>query len=128
MRAARHFTTTRGLSLSHSYTERTQVHIQDVLAWQTGEFYVQLVDSDFSSFKAQIKAPEDDTLPEIVPVTMVTAYDIKQNFLRIQAEVESLFTKQGRDRNRIMEPVTPQPVIPAPLNGLARHHDESLNF
>ncbi len=57
---------------------------------QTGEFYGQLVDSDFSSFKAQIKAQEDGTLPEIVPVTMVTAHDVKQSFLRIQAEVQSV--------------------------------------
>ena len=106
---------------------------------QTREFYGQLVDSDFSSFKAQIKAQEGGTLPEIVPVTMVTAYDVKHNFLRIQAEVESLFTNQGPDRGRITEPVTLQPITPAPLNGQAKHnrqdryngqsrHNESLDF
>ena len=95
-------------------TERSRVRIQDVLELQTGEFYGQLVDSDFSSFKAQIKAQESGPLPESVPVTMVTADDVKQNFLRIQAEVESLFTNQGPDRDRITEPVTPQPITPAP--------------
>ena len=123
-----------GRSTSESMTERSRVRIQDVLELQTGEFYGQLVDSDFSSFKAQIKAQEGGTLPEIVPITMVTAHDVKQNFLRIQAEVESLFTNQGPDRGRATEPVTPQPTTPAPLNGQAkhngqaRHHDESLDF
>ncbi|MBC3795030.1 type IV secretory system conjugative DNA transfer family protein [Spirosoma utsteinense] len=123
-----------GRSTSESMTERSRVRIQDVLELQTGEFYGQLVDSDFSSFKAQIKAQEGGPLPEIVPITMVTAHDVKQNFLRIQAEVESLFTNQGPDRGRVTEPVTPQPITPAPLNGQAkhngqaRHHDESLDF
>lgn len=123
-----------GRSTSESMTERSRVRIQDVLELQTGEFYGQLVDSDFSSFKAQIKAQESGPLPEIVPITMVTAHDVKQNFLRIQAEVESLFTNQGPDRGRATEPVTPQPITPAPLNGQAkhngqaRHHDESLDF
>jgi hypothetical protein len=132
--SSRNFETTQGRSVSHSYTERSRVRIQDVLELQTGEFYGQLVDSDFSSFKAQIKAEESGPLPEIVPVTLVTAYDVKQNFLRIQAEVESLFTNQGPDRGRATEPVTPQPITPAPLNsqakhnGQARHHDESLDF
>ena len=132
--SSRSFETTQGRSVSHSYTERSRVRIQDVLALQTGEFYGQLVDSDFSSFKAQIKAQEGGTLPEIVPVTVVTAHDVKQNFLRIQAEVESLFTNQGPDRGRIIELVTPQPITPAPLNGQAKHngqtqhHNESLDF
>lgn len=92
--SSRSFETTQGRSVSHSYTERSRIRIQDVLALQTGEFYGQLVDSDFSSFKAQIKAQESGPLPEIVPVTMVTAHDVKQNFLRIQAEVESLLYSQ----------------------------------
>ena len=132
--SSRNFETTQGRSVSHGHTERSRVRIQDVLELQTGEFYGQLVDSDFSSFKAQIKAQESGSLPEIVPVTMVTAHDLKQNFLRIQAEVESLFTNQGPDRGRITEPVSPQPTTPAPLNGQAkhngqaRHHNESLDF
>ena len=44
--------TAQGRSLSHSYTERNRVRIQDVLELSTGEFYGQLVDADFSSFKA----------------------------------------------------------------------------
>ena len=50
----------------------------------------QLVDSNFSSFKAQIKAGESGPLPEIVPVTMVMSQDIKRNFMRIQDEIENL--------------------------------------
>jgi hypothetical protein len=119
--SSRSFETTEGRSVSHSYTERSRVRIQDVLALQTGEFYGQLVDSDFSSFKAQIKAQKGGTLPEIVPVTVVTAYDVKQNFLRIQADIESLFTNQGPDQSRI----TPQPITPAPLNGQAKHNGQT---
>ncbi|MBC3789186.1 type IV secretory system conjugative DNA transfer family protein [Spirosoma utsteinense] len=122
--SSRNYETTQGRSVSHSYTERSRIRIQDVLELQTGEFYGQLVDSDFSSFKAQIKAQEGGTLPEIVPVTLVTAHDVKQNFLRIQADVESLFTNQGPDRGRITEPVTPQPTTPAPLNGQAKHNGQ----
>lgn len=72
-KSSRSFETTQGRSVSHSYIERSRIRLQDVLELQTGEFYGQLVESDFSSFKAQIKAPESGPLPEIVPVTLVTA-------------------------------------------------------
>ncbi|WP_169521688.1 type IV secretory system conjugative DNA transfer family protein [Spirosoma spitsbergense] len=92
--SSRRFETTEGRSVSHSYTERSRVRIQDVLDLNTGEFYGQLVESDFSSFKAQVKAIEGGPLPEIVPVTIVTNQDTKQNFLRIQQEIETLLYRQ----------------------------------
>ncbi len=124
---------TQSRSVSHSYTERSRIRIKDVLKLQTDKFYGQLVDSASSSFKAQKRG----TPPENVCVTVATAYDVKQNFLRIQAEVESLFTNQGPDQDRITEPVSSQPITPAPLNGQAKHNgqangqtmsDESLDF
>jgi hypothetical protein len=110
--SSRNYETTQGHSVSHSYTERSRVHIQDVLELQTGEFYGQLVDSDFSSFKAQIKAQEPGPVPEIVPVTTATSQAIKQNFIRIQREIESLFIE-----NRTTQTITPQPAAPASVNG-----------
>ena len=88
------FEKTRSRSTSESITERSRVRIQDVLDLHTGEFYGQLVESDFSSFKAQLKATESGPLPEIVPVTIVTSQDVKQNFLRIQDEIEALLYGQ----------------------------------
>lgn len=61
------------LPSSNSLTKRSRVRIQDVLDLHTGEFYGQLVDSDFSSFKAQIKAEGSGPLPEIVPVRWLRA-------------------------------------------------------
>ncbi|GAB2590594.1 hypothetical protein GCM10027190_44030 [Spirosoma areae] len=92
--SSRNFETTQGRSVSHSYTERSRVRIQDVLELQTGEFYGQLVNSDFSSFKAQIKATEPGPIPEIVPVTTATSQAIKKNFIRIQEEIETLLASQ----------------------------------
>jgi hypothetical protein len=88
--SSRDFETTQGRSLSHSYTERSRVRIQDVLELHTGEFYGQLVDSDFSSFKAQIKAQETGPVPELIPMTMATPQAVKRNFLKIQHEIELL--------------------------------------
>jgi type IV secretory pathway TraG/TraD family ATPase VirD4 len=132
--SSRNFETTQGRSVSHSYTERSRVRIQDVLELQTGEFYGQLVDSDFSSFKAQIKAPEPGPVPEIVPVTTATSQAVKKNFIRIQEEIENLLASQRPGQGRAAEPITPQPVTPAPVNGQAqyngqaRHPGESLDF
>jgi hypothetical protein len=63
-----------------------------------------LEESDLSSFKAQIIAPESQ--PEIVPVTTATSQAIKQNFICIQQEIESLFTPYR----------TAQPIELAPIN------------
>lgn len=125
---SRDFETTQSRSVSHSYTERSRVRIQDVLELQTGEFYGQLVDSDFSSFKAQIKAPEPAPLPEIVPVTTATSQAVKKNFIRIQEEIESLLAN-----HRPGTPITTPAIAPAQVNGQAqngqvRHPGESLDF
>ncbi|MFD2574623.1 TraM recognition domain-containing protein, partial [Spirosoma soli] len=132
--SSRNFETTQGRSVSHSYTERSRVRIQDVLELQTGEFYGQLVDSDFSSFKAQIKAQEPGSVPEIVPVTTATSQAVKNNFIRIQEEIENVLASQRPGQGRAVEPLTPQPSTPAPANGQAqyngqsRHPGESLDF
>ena len=118
--SSRNMETTEGRSRNRSMTERSRVRIQDVLELQTGEFYGQLVESDFSSFKAQLRASESGPLPEIVPVTMVTAHDTKANFLRIQEDVKSLFARQGgqTSANGGSGPTVPTPdSTPRPLNG-----------
>ena len=125
--------------INRSYAQRSRVRIQDVLELNPGEFYGQLVESDFSSFKAQIKEREATPLPEIVPVTQVTPYDLKQNFLRIQDEVESLFKRQGPNQSGVLEPIRPKPIAPLPIipaqsngrannNGQAMQPGESLDF
>ncbi|GAB2562657.1 hypothetical protein [Spirosoma aerophilum] len=125
--------------INRSYAQRSRVRIQDVLELNTGEFYGQLVESDFSSFKAQIKIQESGPLPEIVPVTQVTPYDLKQNFQRIQDEVESLFKRQGPNQSGVLEPIRPKPIAPQPIiptqsngrannNGQAMQPGESLDF
>lgn len=123
--SSRNFETTQGRSTSHSYTERSRVRIQDVLELQTGEFYGQLVDSDFSSFKAQIKAPEPGPVPEIVPVTTATSQAVKKNFIRIQEEIENLLASQRPGQGKTAEPITPQPNTPAPVNGQAQYNGQS---
>ena len=125
--------------INRSYAQRSRVRVQDVLELNTGEFYGQLAESDFSSFKAQIKEQEPTPLPEIVPVTQVTSYDLKQNFLQIQNEVESLFKRQGPSQGGVLEPIRPEPITPLPImpnqsngranqNGQAKHPGESLDF
>lgn len=129
---SRDLETSRGRSTSHSFTERSRVRIQDVLELNTGEFYGQLVDSDFSSFKAQVKASEGGPLPEMVPVTLVTSQDVKQNFLRIQDEIEGLLHPQPIAERGPIESKTP-PVNGHSLNGQYKHDErtgpgESLDF
>jgi hypothetical protein len=128
--SSRRFETTEGRSVSHSYTERSRVRIQDVLDLHTGEFYGQLVDSDFSSFKAQVKAPEGGPLPEMVPVTLVTSQDVKKNFLRIQDEIESLLHRQQPQAIAERGPVeskTP-PVNGHSLNDQPKRDEPGLSY
>ena len=131
------FQTSQSRSTSNSLTERSRVRIQDVLDLHTGEFYGQLVDSNFSSFKAQIKAEESGPLPEIVPVTLVTSQDVKRNFMRIQDEIENLLrSHQGpRPSDEGGNGLTPPPAPLSPLNGhptspngQAKRPDLSLDF
>ena len=123
---------TQSQMINRSFTQRNRIKVQDVLELNTGEFYGQLVESDFSSFKAQIKVQEPTPLPEIVPVTQVTSYDLKQNFLRIQQEVESLFKQQGPNQSGALEPIQPKPIIPLPItpsqpNGQVNHNNQNMN-
>jgi hypothetical protein len=136
--SSRDFETTQGRSLSHSYTERSRVRIQDVLELHTGEFYGQLVDSDFSSFKAQIKAQEPGPVPELVPMTTATPQEVKRNFMRIQDEIETVIASQqkGADvataaKRTGAEP--PATVERGQVNGQTQHNGqaapgESLDF
>lgn len=128
---SRDSTTTRNRTVNHSYVQRQRVKVQDVLELNPGEFYGQLVESDFSSFKAQIKVQESTPLPELVPVTQVATDDLKQNFLRIQDEVECLFKPRKPNQGGIVEPIqtgpiTPQPIVSTQRNGQANHHDQTL--
>jgi len=122
--SSRDFETTQGRSTSHSYTERSRVRIQDVLELHTGEFYGQLVDSDFSSFKAQIKAQEPGPIPELVPMTTATPQEVKRNFLRIQEEIETLIASQ-QDSPAVASALPPV-IERSPANGPARHNGQTV--
>ena len=105
-------TASQSNSVSYSMTQRERVKVQEVSELRTGEFYGQLVESDFSSFKAQVKATDSGQLPEIVPFAFVTEQDVKQNFLRIQDEIDSLFHR----------PALSQPLPTVVSNGQAGYH------
>ena len=119
--SSRNFETTQGRSLSHSYTERNRVRIQDVLELNTGEFYGQLVESDFSSFKAQLRASDSGPLPELVPVALVTSHDVKQNFLRIQDEIECLL--HSPQAHPAIEKTSSPSINGSTYNGQAREDE-----
>ena len=114
--------------MAHSYVERNRVKMQDVLELKVGEFYGQLVNSDFSSFKAEIDAPEPGPIPELNPVTRATTQAIKDNFARIQAEVESLFTGRSPSNAQAQPPITPRPVTPSPIDGIPQPHSNGHNL
>lgn len=107
---------TEGRSMAHSYVERNRVKMQDVLELKVGEFYGQLVNSDFSSFKAEIDAPEPGPIPELNPVTRATTQAIKDNFAQIQAEVASLFPPNSSRTSFTSSPIEPSPIRPTPTD------------
>jgi len=76
-------------SESESWTERSRVTVQEVLNLNPGEFLGQLVESDYSSFKVQIK-PTAGRFPPMVSFTTVSAEEVKANFIRIQEEAKAL--------------------------------------
>ncbi len=138
--SSRDLETTQGRSMSHSYTERSRVRIQDVLELHTGEFFGQLVDSDFSSFKAQIKVQETGPVPELVPFTIATPQEVKRNFMRIQEEIEGVLLGQQKGADVAtttgrIETEPPARVSRGQVNGQAQAGDngrgaanESLDF
>jgi len=81
-------------SESISLTERQRIKVQDVANLRQGEFYGKLFQSDFSTFKARIKAVERPAEAEWKPFSLVTEEMIEQNFSYIEADILSLMKPQ----------------------------------
>lgn len=89
-------------SKSESIHEQQRIQINDVTELREGEFFGQLVESDYSSFKAQFQVQQVGALPEILPFQNITAEQLKMNFLRIQSDVKSILT-HNKENNMTSE-------------------------
>ena len=99
---------------SVSLTERQRIKVQDVSNLKQGEFYGKLFQSDFSTFKARIKAVERPAGAQWKPFSQVTNEMIEQNFSRIEDNIVSLM-KMPTDSGT---PI-PVPIPPSSSNGQA---------
>jgi hypothetical protein len=77
---------------SESLHEQQRIQINDITELKEGEFFGQLIESDYSSFKAQFEVQPVGALPEITPFQDITTEQLKANFLRIQSDVQSILT------------------------------------
>lgn len=87
---------------SNSLTERQRIKVQDVSNLAQGQFFGKIVESDFSTFKAQIKSTDWEA-DDLQDFTTVTQEEITANYRRIQQEVRGM-----------LDQIT---TIPPPLNG-----------
>ncbi|MBC3794979.1 type IV secretory system conjugative DNA transfer family protein [Spirosoma utsteinense] len=90
-------------SISESLQERQRIQINDVTELSEGEFLGQLVESDYSSFKAQFKYQEKGILPAFAPFQDVTPEAVRANFLRIQSEVQAILKPKSNHRTDVQE-------------------------
>ena len=97
---------------SVSLTERQRIKVQDVSNLKQGEFYGKLFQSDFSTFKARIKAVERPTGVDWKPFNPVTDEMIEQNFNRIETDILSLMKMPTNSEIPI-----PVPAPPSSNNG-----------
>ncbi|AUD07090.1 type IV secretory system conjugative DNA transfer family protein [Spirosoma pollinicola] len=107
---------------SVSLTERQRIKVQDVSNLKQGEFYGKLFQSDFSTFKARIKAVERPTGAEWKPFSQVTDELIEQNFSRIEQEITTLMQRLPLEPLKSVIPVpaaTPTPKTNRPESDLA---------
>ncbi|GAB3742220.1 hypothetical protein GCM10028816_51600 [Spirosoma lituiforme] len=93
---------------SFSLTQRQRIQVQDVSNLKQGEFYGKLFQSDYSTFKAQIRPVERPASPRWKPFTEVTEAKLEANFSRIEREIATLM--QGLPP----KPLEPLPPVPAP--------------
>ena len=86
-------------SKSEGLHEQQRIQINDITELREGEFFGQLVESDYSSFKAQFQAQQIDTLPEMLPFQNITTEQIKANFLQIQLDVQGILYREVETKN-----------------------------
>lgn len=94
-------------STSVSEQRRSRVENQEVLDLNRGEFFMQLVESNVTSYKAQIIAVPLETLPGLNPFSNVSQQDIRDNFARIQSEVRSILDKYSKGSGPSLPPGKP---------------------
>ncbi len=92
---------------SVSLTQRQRIQVQDVSNLKQGEFYGKLFQSDYSTFKAQLRPVERPAFARWKPFTDVTEAMLEANFSRIEQEIATLM--QGLPP-KPLEPLAPAPV------------------
>jgi type IV secretory pathway TraG/TraD family ATPase VirD4 len=88
-------------STSVSEQRRNRIEIQEVLDLKPGEFYVQLVESNVTSSKVQIKGKPLDTMPSLNSFTDVSDIDIRNNFIKIQQDVQDILKNHKNGKSRL---------------------------
>ncbi|CCH57695.1 type IV secretory pathway VirD4 components-like protein (plasmid) [Fibrisoma limi BUZ 3] len=91
-------------SSSESRQERQRIQINDVTELKEGEFFGQLVESEYSSFKAQLKAPQIGPLPQMLPFQDISSEQIRANFLQIQKDVQEILKNKTNSTKKIAQP------------------------
>jgi hypothetical protein len=108
-------------STSVSEQRRNRIETQEVLDLEKGEFFGQLVESNVSSFKAKLTPYETGPIAEIVPFQIVTTQDVRENFARIQTDVQHILSQHREKVDSTQNPLLP----PTHSNGQARHNGQA---
>ncbi|AUD06486.1 type IV secretory system conjugative DNA transfer family protein [Spirosoma pollinicola] len=74
---------------SYSLVHRDRVEVQDVMNLKQGEFFGQLVESDVSYFRTQLKPDPIDRQP-IPAFKEVTEADVKANYKKVAEDIRNL--------------------------------------
>ncbi|SFE87651.1 type IV secretory system conjugative DNA transfer family protein [Spirosoma endophyticum] len=92
---------------SYSLTQRDRVTVQEVTDLKKGEFLGQLVESDVSYFRAQIK-PDLIDRQEIAAFKNVSEEEVKANYTKISEDIKALLLDK-----KIAEPEPRKETMPA---------------
>lgn len=103
---------TKTKSDSYSLVHRDRVDVQEVVDLKKGEFFGQLVESDVSYFRANMKPAPIDREP-LPAFKEVTEADIKANYSQIVQDIKSLL---GEQPSKSEEPSTTKPATSTSIN------------
>lgn len=93
----------RGESTTYSFQERNRVQPNDIQELNKGEFFGQLVDSDYSSYKVQFKEQKIGPLPRIEDFREVTTEQVRANFLKIQADIQEILKPKLNNKANVQK-------------------------
>lgn len=89
-------------SRSESFQERNRLRISDITELKQGEFFGQLVESNYSSFKAQFQEQKIGPLPVISSFREdITPELLKSNFLQIQLDIQSILYPSSKIKSEV---------------------------